>query len=338
MAVTSLEIAPNKVQDVLSVPDIVVQPIADLRRGTVVGYEALSRFSGGGSPVRWFQLADRVGLGAELEAMALRAALARRSSLPSNAFLSVNVSPRHLVSAAVRRVLEAAAPLHGIVIELTEQHAVEDAEALSEALAWLCGVGAHIALDDVGAGYAGLQWLLQFRPHFVKLDIELVRDLDRDEAKRTLVEMVGSLCGRLDMWVLAEGVERTGELDALVSVGIPLAQGYVLGRPGPEFSELAEPIAARLRNEPRHSERSALVGAIVERSPSISDRSALSPRMRVREGDTIASVARRVLTRPPEHRWDNIECRDLDGSPIGVVRVERIIEMLTSSEERRSIR
>ena len=336
MAAMSRRTAPDAVLDESPTPDVVVQPIVDLRRGVVVGYEALARFPGGGCPVRWFEAAERLGQGAEQEAKAIRAALARRASLPPNCFLTINVSPRHLPSAVVREVLDAAAPLHGVVIELTERHTVDDPNALTGVLGWLRNAGAHIALDDVGAGYAGLSWLLQFRPDFLKLDIEVVRDVDRDEAKRILAEMVGTLASRLDIWVLAEGVERMGELDALVALGVPLAQGFALGRPAPEFAPLPDYLTARLRSRPFPPERSTRVETIVERGLTLSATDTGRPRMRVRETDAIVEVAQRVLTRPAEQRWDPIECRDLAGSSIGIVRVERLLDTLTKSDERKA--
>jgi EAL domain-containing protein (putative c-di-GMP-specific phosphodiesterase class I) len=273
----------------------------------------------------------------------MQAAFARRTALPPNCFLAINVSPQLLLEAPVRDVLEAAAPLHGIVIELTEHHAVEDSDALTDVLEWLRGAGAHLALDDVGAGYAGLQWLLKFRPHFLKLDIALVRDIDHDEAKRTLVEMVGALANRLDIWVLAEGVERIGELDALVSLGVPLAQGFGLARPASEFAGLSDDLTARLRRPPldtTHGGAPATIIDLIERGSNVLPDAALlgtaQPRMRARETDTIAEVARRVLTRPVSRRWGPIDCYDINGFPLGSVRVERILDALTTDSERNS--
>ena len=102
-----------------------------------------------------------------------------------------------------------------MVIELTEHERIDSYAALEPALDRLRAAGALLAIDDAGAGYAGLQHVLSLRPDIIKLDRALVEGLDRDEAKRTLVEMIGTLAGRLDAWLLAEGIETGEELDVL---------------------------------------------------------------------------------------------------------------------------
>ena len=88
-----------------------------------------------------------------------------------------------------------------------------------------------MAIDDAGSGYAGLQWLMALSPDLIKLDRALIDRIDEDEVKTALVEMLGSFAGRVDAWVLAEGVERMAELDVILRLGVPLAQGYLFCRP-----------------------------------------------------------------------------------------------------------
>ena len=121
--------------------------------------------------------------------------------------------------------------LSQLVVEVTEAAPVEDYAALLRALAVLRDAGAWIAVDDAGAGYASLNHVIQIRPDFVKLDRALVMDVDRDPAKHALVETFGVLAGRLDAWLLAEGIEREGEREVLAAMGVPLAQGFGLARP-----------------------------------------------------------------------------------------------------------
>ena len=86
-----------------------------------------------------------------------------------------------------------------------------------------------IAVDDTGAGYAGLHHLISVRPEIIKLDRTLVAGIDTDRPRRALVEMFGSFANRFDAWVLAEGVETAAELATLRRIGVPLAQGFLLG-------------------------------------------------------------------------------------------------------------
>lgn len=252
-------------------PRLVFQPIVDLRRGLIAGYEALSRFDGpvGCGPDRWFAAADELGLGARLEARVVTAALAVRAELPQHCFLSVNVSPHLLTEPELAGVLLAADDLTGLVLELTEHVPVEDAEPLVALLDRLRSVGAAVALDDAGSGYSGLQQLARLRPDFVKLDRALVDHADRDEAKLALAELLGTYAGRLDAWLLVEGIERVEELEAFVRLGVPLAQGYLLAEPGPGWPALRPGVSAQLQAMAARSAAADQVAALVEAVPTV---------------------------------------------------------------------
>ncbi len=94
------------------------------------------------------------------------------------------------------------------------------------------------AVDDAGAGYSGLQQILQLRPSILKLDRALVEGIDDDEPKRALVEMLGHFANRVDAWILAEGVETIGEARALIDLEVPLAQGFYFARPAPPWASV----------------------------------------------------------------------------------------------------
>ncbi|RYE93964.1 MAG: EAL domain-containing protein, partial [Myxococcales bacterium] len=136
-------------------------------------------------------------------------------------------------------VLGAESSLRGLVVEVTEHRPIADPLATTRALSWLRERGALIALDDAGAGHAGLQQILLLRPSFLKLDRSLVDGIDRDEAKVALVEMLGVFASRIDAWLLAEGVETEAEARRLNDLGVPLAQGYFYGRPAAPWAPLA---------------------------------------------------------------------------------------------------
>ncbi|MEZ5375517.1 MAG: EAL domain-containing protein [Acidimicrobiales bacterium] len=219
----------------------VFQPIVDLQRRTVVGYEALTRFDPiDGTfvgPDVWFQAAHAAGLGSALDAAAVSSALSARADLPTNCFLTVNVDPESLVERQVLEVFARHGHLGGVVIEITE-HRPWDWASLSPVVARLRSAGALFAVDDAGAGYSGLQQILQLRPSLLKLDRALVEGIDTDEPKQALVEMLGLFANRVDAWILAEGVETIGEARALIDLEVPLAQGYYFARPEPPWAAI----------------------------------------------------------------------------------------------------
>jgi EAL domain-containing protein (putative c-di-GMP-specific phosphodiesterase class I) len=218
---------------------LVFQPIVDLAGATIAGYEALARFPGSAGPDVWFAAAAEAGLAAELEALAIHKALAVVPALPPDTFLTVNVSPHLLGSAPVQDALATRPGLQRVVVELTEHTPVHDLAALRRQCDELRARGALIALDDAGSGYSGLQQLAALRPQVVKLDRALVSDADTDPVWVALAEMLGEFAGRIDAWLLAEGIETQAELAAFALLGVPLAQGWLLGRPSPGFAPLA---------------------------------------------------------------------------------------------------
>ena len=163
----------------------VYQPIVDLSRRSIVGYEALTRFGRIGDaympPDQWFAQARALGRSAELDAAALAKALEGRGSLPRNCFLSANLEPESLLAPAVQRVLADHGNLAGLIIEITE-HERWDWPVLQPVVERLRRSGAMFAVDYAGAGHAGLQQVLELRPSILKLDRAMVEGVDGDEA------------------------------------------------------------------------------------------------------------------------------------------------------------
>jgi len=213
-------------------PSIVFQPIVRLADNTVVGHEALARFSS--LPVRtpdlWFADAAIVGLGAELEMAAIRRAVSDYSSAAASSLLHLNCSPQTLVQHGVPLELFEFG-LDRVVLELTEHHAVGDYDEVLQALAPLRAGGMLIAVDDAGAGYSSMRHVLMLQPDLIKLDISLVRDIDTDGVKRALAEAVCTFARQTGCTIIAEGVETAREAKTLVELGADEAQGYFFGRP-----------------------------------------------------------------------------------------------------------
>src|SRR5690348_5319165 len=247
-------------------PRLVFQPIVDLGKGAVAGYEALARFDGPlqATPDKWFAAAATVGLGPALESRVVRAALAARRQLPVNCFLTINVSPHALTTAPVMDEFLRGGELAGLFVELTEEQAITDPDGMRRELARLRERGAMIALDDAGSGYSGLQRLLGLRPELMKLDRSLIDGIDSDEAKRACVEMLTVLATRLDSWLLAEGIEQPGELRELINLGVPLAQGYLLGKPAPPWATLGARTTAQIRVAARAASSRGHLSTLVE--------------------------------------------------------------------------
>jgi EAL domain-containing protein (putative c-di-GMP-specific phosphodiesterase class I) len=129
--------------------------------------------------------------------------------------------------------------LTGIVIEITEHELPPDDEALLRILDDLRARGAMIALDDAGAGYAGLQHVVRIRPDIIKLDRSLVRGVDADAERLALIESFAAFSARTGSLLCAEGIETDEELAVLVNARVDLGQGYRLGRPGPPWAATA---------------------------------------------------------------------------------------------------
>ncbi len=339
-----------------------VQPIVDLKRGLVAGYELLARFDHplGGSPAQWFAAAGELGYVEELDALVFRAACRLLPELPPNTFLSVNVTGLGVTSTAVREAMHECAPLERLVVEITEQTEIDDQDRLGAVAAELRERGAMIAIDDAGAGYANLQRILSVRPEFIKLDRSLVADLHRDEAKAAATEMMGALANRMDSWIVAEGVERLAELDRLLELGVPLAQGYLFARPGPGFVSVDASWASRA---PARDRADLLVGLIEAVRPALEaaeiqeigwrfsddemldhlpvtdargrpvrllerDTGVARPILRVDGSGTPKDLLRRAMTRPREQRLTPLVCCDEGGRYRGLIRVERLVAAL----------
>ena len=224
----------TRIQDVLRGQRLtsVFQPIVDAAEGRIVGVEALTRFAAEPvrSPDQWFADAAAVGLGYELEMAAIRSALDRQAALPEGAYLSVNCSPEVLLDPGLVALAEEIDPAR-VVLEMTEHTAISDYRQVQTQLAFLRALGFRIAVDDAGSGFASLTHILQLRPDIIKLDSELIRDIDDDPAKRALATAMINFAGELGAELVAEGVETEDEFWTVRRLGIKTIQGYLLGRP-----------------------------------------------------------------------------------------------------------
>jgi EAL domain-containing protein (putative c-di-GMP-specific phosphodiesterase class I) len=122
-----------------------------------------------------------------------------------------------------------------VVLEVTERASLHDVKNVTASVARLKALGFSIAIDDLGAGYAGLTSFTQLEPEVAKLDMTLVRGVDVDPRRQSIVRSMKKLCDELSMLVIAEGVETAEERDHLVELGCDLLQGYLFAKPQREF-------------------------------------------------------------------------------------------------------
>jgi EAL domain-containing protein (putative c-di-GMP-specific phosphodiesterase class I) len=225
--------------------DVVFQPVVDLHDGRTVGYEALARFPGGGSPAAWFNEAERLGLHTELEVAAVHRALELARGLSAQTFLSLNVSPDAAAAADLVDAL-ATLPAGQAIVEVNEQAAITNHRRLGIALAALRGAGVRLALDDAGAGAASLRHVVRLGPDYVKLDGNLTRNVDADRARRAVATGLISCAAELEAAIVAKGVETSAQAERLRLLGARFGQGYYFARPGalPGDAHLAPPRAA----------------------------------------------------------------------------------------------
>jgi EAL domain-containing protein (putative c-di-GMP-specific phosphodiesterase class I) len=212
----------------------VYQPIVDLCTGATRGYEALSRFQLDPlrPPDQWFAEADAAGLGPELEMHAIRSAIKSRHRLPTGTYLSVNVSPKTLLSQSFAALLQS---LDGepLVVEVTEHSAVEDYDELKRAIDQFRARGVRLAIDDLGTGFASFMHIVKLLPEFMKLDLSLTRDIEADAIKQALTAALVGFASQIGAHLIAEGVETVEEMQTLKALGVECAQGYYLGAPAP---------------------------------------------------------------------------------------------------------
>jgi EAL domain-containing protein (putative c-di-GMP-specific phosphodiesterase class I) len=224
-----------------------VQPIVDIRTGAVHGYEALARFAAprmDGSPLHWFALAEQLGQRPELERACLRLALDLFARRPLGTSLSLNLSAPVLLEDRTIDMLERAGgrgvgDLDGLIVEITEETLVHSDTQLQAAIEPLRARGARLAVDDMGAGYSGLRQITTVRPAYLKLDRSLVSGIDSDGERAALVGALAGYAKQVGSLLVAEGVETAAELHAVRELGVPLVQGFFLGRPGEPWPQVS---------------------------------------------------------------------------------------------------
>lgn len=307
---------------------LVYEPIADLARGSICGYEASERFPGAMTPEEWRTVALRRGLEPDFEAFVIDAVLHARENLPDGCFLSFNARPATLLREPVRRVLARAGSLDGLVIELVPRLTRRDEGRFLACADELRAAGARLAIDHVGGEDGVLRFTGVVRPALAKLDPMLVAELDRLPAKRAVLYELERMAARFGTTLVALGVSRVEEVDALMRLRVPLAQGPLIGVGAKTLTPVAFALGRYARERAVATSRLGSLAAHADPAPrSPEDEPALPPES-FRLTDGLAAAAQRALLRPPERRFDPLVCRDASGGYAGIVPFERLVEAL----------
>ncbi len=218
---------------------VAFQPIVDWPRRTVFGYEALVRSSEPtlNTPPLLFDAAERLGRVSDIGRRVRELVAAAIPTAHPDVTFFVNLHPTDLQD---DHLSDPGSPLsresHRVVLEVTERKSLDSIAGVSERISALRALGFRLAVDDLGAGYAGLASFNKLEPEVVKLDMSLIRGIDRSPRQQSLVRSMITVCeGELGMPVVCEGVETEQERDTLMDLGATLLQGFLLGRPAADL-------------------------------------------------------------------------------------------------------
>lgn len=225
----------------------VYQPIVSLLDGEIIGYEALSRGPKDSSlqnPDKLFTAAQIYNKTWELEQLCRIKAIERAADIDKDKYLFINVDPyifkdEKFKKGFTKEFLEQhnMSP-DSIIFEITEKTCIEDYKSFRQALNNYVEQGYKIAIDDTGSGYSGLKMLNETKPHYVKIDMDLIRNVNEDFFKQSLLECFVKLSEATNMKLIAEGIETEEELKTLINLGVYAGQGFFLSRPAGNFLDI----------------------------------------------------------------------------------------------------
>ena len=224
----------------------VYEPIVDVHSRTVFGYEALARGPDGTdlhSPMKLFTMAAEQGLVFQLDCLCRQSGLDGARDLPGDAKLFLNVRPSTIhdpnfrADALERTLHRCQLQPSDVVFEVSEQESIENFDIFREVRDYYGKLGFQIALDDVGAGYASLEAVMELEPEFIKVDRAFCTRIDEDPGRQQLLAALQSLAERIGARIIGEGLDTLEELETLGRIGIDFGQGWLFGKPHPLRSD-----------------------------------------------------------------------------------------------------
>ncbi|QJB58492.1 GGDEF domain-containing protein [Pseudodesulfovibrio sp. zrk46] len=216
------------------------QPILNFKSGNIIGWEALTRGPKGNSfhsPVILFETAEHLGRLFALEKLCRESAIANAGELKEGQKLFLNIHPKTMADPefspgkTLELMEQAGLSSDNVVFEITERHSVQEFELFYRTLDHYRNQGFKVAVDDAGAGYAGLTTIAELQPEYIKLDKSLIDQIHKDPVKRALVETTVTFADKIGSQIIAEGIETKEQAVCLKDIGVHCGQGYFLARP-----------------------------------------------------------------------------------------------------------
>ena len=239
----------------------VFQPIVSLRDGSVYGYEALSRGPHGSemeSPGMLFECAQKFNRLWELELLCRTKAIETLYALQAKIRLFLNVNPSIMHDPKFQQgftkdyLSQYSISAEDVIFEITEREAISNVADFTKTIRNYKEQNYKIAIDDAGAGYSGLNLISDICPHFIKIDMNLIRDIDKDVTKQSLVKSMREFAALSNTYLIAEGIETESELLKLIDIGVDFGQGYLIQRPLPELLPIADPVLQLICEADKH--------------------------------------------------------------------------------------
>lgn len=242
-----------ELQNILNDENIttVFQPIVSLNDGNILGYEALSRGPNESllfSPDKLFGAAEKYNKAWQLDTLCRIKAIEKAKNIDNDKLLFLNVDPKimkdkNFIKGFTKEfLLKNNMSPETIIFEITEKTAIEDYSSFRNILSNYIDQGYKIAIDDTGAGYSGLKTISETKPHYIKIDIDLVINIDKDTFKQALMKTFVTLSNETGMRIIAEGIETEEELKTLIKLGVYAGQGFYLQRPASNFLDIPEKV------------------------------------------------------------------------------------------------
>lgn len=225
----------------------VFHPIVDLTNKEIIGYEALTRGPQGTeyeNPYILFDVAAETELLFELDRLCRKKALQNARGIKAKHKLFINCLPNAVLDPEFRDsylksfLEELKINPFNIVLEVTEREAIENYDLFKEAVQYYSDIGFAIAVDDTGAGYSSLETVVELKPQYIKLDISIVRGIDKNMLKQELIKAITVFSREMGSIVIAEGIETEEELKTLREIGINIGQGFLFAKPAPAFPDI----------------------------------------------------------------------------------------------------